>query len=141
MIRVVLLLAAIGASASANLDAVKTEPNLEKRSERALLNADVALNEARQAWQAGNLDVYRKGVEETLQSVELSYKSLQDTGKRARRSPKFFKRAELTIRKLIKRLDAFEKEVGIEDREPVQMALKRVHEIHDQLVTDIMTKK
>lgn len=125
----------------AGLDAVKAEPNLEKRSERALVNAEEALNDARQAWQAGDLGAYRGHVDEILQSVELSYKSLQDTGKRARRSPKFFKRAELNIRKLIKRLDAFEKEVDLEERDPVRTALKRVHEIHDQLVTDIMTKK
>jgi hypothetical protein len=125
----------------ASLDAVKAEPNLEKRAAKALDNADEQIGVAKKAYDDGEQQAFLAAVNEVAESVELSYQSLSDTGKRARRDPKHFKRAELKTRTLIRRLDGLEKAVGLEDREQVSAALKKVHEIHDQLVTDIMTKK
>jgi hypothetical protein len=45
------------------------------------------------------------------------------------------------MRSIIRRLDNLEKEVGLEDRPAVQAVLKRVHEIHDETLLNIMTQK
>jgi hypothetical protein len=78
-----------------DLAGVKTEPNLEKRSELALENANAALDQAREAYTGGDLAKLRMELDEVGDSVDLAYQSLEETGKDARRNPKFFKRAEL----------------------------------------------
>ena len=124
----------------ADLSQVRAEPNLEKRSELALEYANAALNQAKKAYEETSTD-FPTQMDEVRQAVELSYQSLHDTGKAARRSPKYFKRAEMRMRALIKRLDNLEREVGLEDRLPVDEAKKRIIQVHDQVLFDIMSKK
>src|SRR5277367_2846444 len=88
-----------------DLAAIKLEPNLERRSERAIDNASAAMDMARDASSAGELEKAKGALEEVRDSVDLSYQSLVDSGKSARRNPKFFKRAELKTRILMRRLD------------------------------------
>ncbi len=124
-----------------DLEGIKAEPNLEKRSDRALEYAGREISEARQAYSAGDLNKTRQALEEVRSAVELSYDSLQATGKNQRRSPKHFKRAEMQIREMLRRLRGIEDEFSIEDRAMVQRIEQRLQEIHDELLSGIMTKK
>jgi hypothetical protein len=142
MIRQILLALSLACFCGAgDLDAIKAEPNLEKRSERALDNADRQIDAARKAYAAGDVNSTRQALHEVRASVELSYTSLQETGKNPRRSPKHFKRAEVRIREMLRRLRGLEDEFSVEDRPPVQEVEQRLQEIHDELLTGIMTKK
>ena len=125
----------------ADLASVKSESNLERRSERALDNASLAIDAAREASQKGSASQFETALQELQDSVELSFNSLQQTGKAARSSPKYFKRAELKTRALLKRLDTLESEIPYDERAKLAGVKKRLHEINDQLVLDIMTKK
>jgi hypothetical protein len=125
----------------ADLSEVKNEPNLERRSERALDNANTAIDEARKAYKAADLGNFTSRIREVEESAELSYQSLQDTGKAARRSPKFFKRAEMKMHALAKRLEALGAEVSLEDRVAIESARKTLSDLEDKIVFDIMTKK
>jgi hypothetical protein len=136
-----LLLFLIPLALLADLRSIEAEPNLEKRSDRALAHADDTIDAARKAFKDSDVKAFNGALLEVRESVELSQKSLDKTGKAARRNPKYFKRAELKMRSLIRRLDNLEKEVGLEDRPAVQDVLKRVHEIHDQTLLNIMTQK
>ena len=134
----------LGGFASISADdfpAVMAEPNLEKRSEIALQEADRAITAAKKAYEEKNLQDFKARVTDVEGLVQLSYKSLQDTGKRARSKPKFFKRAELTIRALIRRLDTLATDVALDDRDVVAQAHKRLNEVHDNVLHDVMTKK
>jgi hypothetical protein len=125
----------------ADLSVVKSEPNLEKRSEKALENANTAIDEARKAYKASDLAIFKSLINEVEESAELSYKSLADTGKAARRSPKFFKRAEMKMHALAKRLEALGADVSMEDRAAVESVRKKLSDLEDKLVFEIMTKK
>jgi hypothetical protein len=125
----------------AALDTVLAEDNLEKRSDLALKYADTRLDAAREAYAKADPESFRALMGEFTGAVELSYESLQESGKKARRNPKYFKRAEKSIRKLLARLETLTVEVAIDDRPTVTTASKRLNEIHDQLILDIMTKK
>jgi hypothetical protein len=140
MAAILLALVAYPVSAT-EMDAVMAEGNLEKRSDLALKYADARLNDARRAYEQGQYEDFRALMKEVTGAVELSYTSLDESGKKARRNPKYFKRAEKNIRKLLARLDTLRVDVAIDDRPIVQSAAKRLNEIHDQLVLDIMTKK
>jgi hypothetical protein len=127
--------------ARADLAEVKNEPNLEKRSERALEHANNVIDEARKAYKAPDPEVFKSLIREVEESAELSYKSLQDTGKAARRSPKFFKRAEMKLHALAKRLAALSAEVSLEDRTEVETVRKTLSDLEDKIVFEIITKK
>src|SRR6202162_2061284 len=99
-----------------DLGTIKQEPNLERRSDLAMQYANSALDTAREAYTAGNIDKTETAIEEVESSVDLAYDSLGQTGKDPRRSPKFFKRAEMSTRQLLRRLDGMMESMSVADR-------------------------
>ncbi|MGA3204006.1 MAG: hypothetical protein ABSF12_16075 [Bryobacteraceae bacterium] len=124
-----------------DLAAIKLEPNLERRSERALENAAAAMDTARDASMGGDSAKVKASLEELRDSVDLAYQSLVDSGKSARRNPKFFKSAELKTRQLMRRLEGLAQAVDADDRPFVETVRDRVSQVHDDLIQDIMQKK
>ncbi|MCC6587853.1 MAG: hypothetical protein IT168_14250 [Bryobacterales bacterium] len=126
----------------ADLDTARSEPNLEKRSEKAMLNAEAALDSARKAYETGDMKAVRGALTEIGDSIALTRESLDSSGKNARKSPKYFKKAELALRKLMRRLDSFRLELGVDERPPVETLLQSAHSAHDHILAAIMgTKK
>jgi hypothetical protein len=123
-----------------DLGAIKTEPNLEKRSELALDYANTALDAARDAYSAGEDAKALGALDEVRESVDLSWHALVDTGKYARNN-KFFKRAEVRTRALLRRLDGLRDTVAVDDQPAVEKVRARVEEVHDVLIEGIMGKK
>lgn len=126
--------------AFADLAAVKAEPDLNKRSEMALLNADEKIDEARQAYQAGNQNAEAAAIQEVEDSVTLCYAALEQTHGTPRKS-KYYKHAELKVSALMRRLTSFRDEVDYEFRPRVDTVLKHISDIHDELISDIMSRK
>jgi hypothetical protein len=123
-----------------DMGAVKAEPDLEKRSELALANADREIDEARKAYGAGDQKAAQAALEEVSDSVVLSYDSLEHSHTAPRRS-KYYKRAEQKVQALVRRLSGFRDEVSFDSRQSVERVLNKLSEVHDQLITDIMSKK
>jgi hypothetical protein len=122
-----------------DLAAIKLEPNLERRSDLALGNASAAMDAARDA--STDEAKLKAALTELRESVDLAYQSLVDSGKSARRNPKFFKRAELKTRELMRRLEGLAQAVDADDRVFVESIRDRVSKVHDDLIQDIMQKK
>jgi hypothetical protein len=126
--------------AFADLAAAKAEPDLNRRSELALMNADEKIDEARQAYQAGNEAAEQAAIQEVAESVALCYQSLEKAHGEPRKN-KYYKRAELKVSALMRRLSGFRDEVSVDFRPNVEAALKRLSDIHDELLSDIMSRK
>jgi hypothetical protein len=126
---------------ASDLAAVRQEPNLERRSELALENAGTALADAREAYAAGNLEKAQVEASVVEESVTLAYDSLTGSGKDPRRDPKFFKRAEMTTRQLLRRIDGVIESMSVQDRAILLAVRDRVSDIHDELLNSIMKKK
>jgi hypothetical protein len=124
-----------------DLTAVRQEPNLERRSELALDNAANAITGCGQAYKSGDLEKTKAAASEIEESVTLAYESLRDSGKDPRRSPKFFKRAEMTTRQLLRRIDGVIESMSVSDRAILLIVRDRVSDIHDELLNGIMKKK
>lgn len=139
-IGIVLVLVGAGA-ARADLDQARQEPNLEKRSKLALENADVALRAAREDYRAGDTMDTTTKINEVIESVDLAYTSLTETGKNPRKSPKYFKQAEMQTRELSRKLDDFQHEMSYTDRPSLDKVRVRVQEVHDELLTGLMEGK
>ncbi len=135
------ILLAACASVRADLQTVMAERNLERRSRLALEYADRALTSAREAYRKGDLELATERIELVQKSVELAGASLDETGKNPRRRPKWFKRAEISIRELLKKLDAFEREMAAADREMLSKATASIQTVHDNLLFGLMEGK
>ena len=137
----VLAAALASAPARADLTAARAEPNLEKRSRKALDNADRAVTAARQAYRNGELQQSLAALEEVGESVLLAHESLRQTGKNPARSPKHFKHAEIKTRGLLRRLDDFRQEMSVEDREALDRVRAVIDRVHRELLEGIMGGK
>ena len=124
-----------------DLTTIQVEPNLEKRSERALDNANLALDAARDDYNSGNYDKSQNELQEVCDSVDLAYQSLSDSGKDPRKDPKFFKRAELRTRELLRRLEGVGQGMSQVDRGVLEKVRARISEVHDNLLNGIMSKR
>lgn len=138
-----LLIAAIFATqmCAADLASIRQEPNLERRSQLAMDFANTALDAAHSQYGAGDTAKTEATLTEVGAAVDLAYQSLLDTGKEARRDPKFFKRTELATRQLLRRIEGMADAMGYQDRAAAEKLRDRVAEIHDDLIKAIMSKK
>ena len=121
-----------------DLATVKSEPNPERRSDRAIENANAALDAARAAYDRGDIEKVKGAIEEVRESVDLSLRSLQESGKNPRDNS-HYKTAEKATRALLRRLDSFRDAVSAEERDMVEAVRAHVSEVHDELLDAIMT--
>ena len=126
--------------AFADVTSVKSEPNPEKRSDLALDNANQAIDEARAAYNAGDIKKTDAELDEIREFVNISLQSLEESGKKPRNS-KYYKNAEIKLRHMLRRLSGFHDEMNVEDRKPLDDTAARVQEVHDRLLAAIMSKK
>jgi uncharacterized membrane protein len=123
-----------------DLSGVKAEPDLNHRSELALMNAEEKLDAARMAYQAGDEAAEAADIQEVADSVALCYDSLEQVHGAPRKS-RYYKKAELRVSALMRRLAGFRDDVAFDFRSNVDAVLKKVSDIHDELLSDIMSKK
>ncbi|MBZ5625097.1 MAG: hypothetical protein LAQ69_41295 [Acidobacteriia bacterium] len=128
-------------SLRADLKRAQAEPNLEKRSQLAMDNAFAAYQVARASYEKGENDPAAAAIAEILESVDLAYASLTQTGKDPRKSSKWFKKAEMQTRDLVRKLDSFQQMMGFTDRPMLDQVKARVQQVHDNLLLGIMEGK
>ena len=125
---------------AADIEAVKSEPDLERRSELALANADKQIDAAKQAFSGGDEKAQEQALVDVQELVNVSYDALEHAN-RAPRKSKYYKNAEMKVTALLRRLHSFRDQVGFESREAVDSVIKRVSYVHDELLAAIMSKK
>jgi hypothetical protein len=125
-------------AARADLAPVRAETNLERRSDKALDNAEKMVEAAEKSYKAGDSAATSAALEEVKQSVELSFKSLHDTGKDPRKSPGHFKRAEIKTREMLRRLRDFQLGMAVDERDQVEAVRECVRQVHEDLLSGIL---
>ncbi len=140
MRRLIPLLASLlcaAALTAADLDAVRSERDPNRRAELALNNAEMALNETRNAAHAGDTAKVTAALNEGRESADLCYDSLRKSGKSPRRN-NHYKKAELKLRALIRMLDGFTIDIPLEQREDAAATERHMQEVHDHILQDEM---
>ena len=125
----------------ADLKAALAERDLGRRSKLALDNAGAALKAAREAYQQGDNAALAASAKEFQDSIELCWDSLESTGKNPRKSPRWFKQAEIETRSLLKKLDSLQHDMGFEERPVLDSAKARLQKVHDDLLVGLMEGK
>jgi hypothetical protein len=103
-------------------------------------NADQALKLARDAYEKSDLINTAGLLAEVKASVELADASLKSTGKKASRSPKAFKYAELRTSELLRRIETFSQDMNFADRPMIEPVKSTIQHVHDALLDAIMEK-
>jgi hypothetical protein len=135
-------LACVGAaSPPGSLTAAKAERDLGRRSKLALDNAGAVLKEARDAYGKGDSAALASAAKEFEESVDLCWQSLESTGKNPRKSPKWFKSAEIETRNLLKKLSSLQDDLPFEERPVLDKAKARLQKVHDDLLVGLMEGK
>ena len=137
---IALAVATAGAPGSSELEAVKAEPDLERKARRALEFSRAQVDRVLAAYQQDDPEGGKQILAEIQEAVELAHEALMATGKPARRRPKHFKRAEIQTRRLLNQLDDLSRNLLVDERGAVDPVRERVSEINDQLLRAIMTK-
>jgi hypothetical protein len=125
---------ACGLAAAQGLEAVKAEPNLERRSDMALAYAGDVLTRLRTDLETKEWPAVAPEIEEFRAAIDLSFAALKSTGKNARRNPKYFKRAELKLRELGRRLRGLQVLLAVDDRPKMDEVIAYVDKLQDELV-------
>jgi hypothetical protein len=125
----------------ADLKRAQAETNLEKRSQLAMDNAVAQYQAARAAYDKGDTDQTAAAIAEIVESVDLADTSLRQTGKDPRKSSKWFKKAEMETRDLVRKLESFQQMMGFTERPMLDTVKARVQQVHDDLLLGIMEGK
>jgi hypothetical protein len=128
-------------SLQADLTRALAEKHLERRSALALENASTAYQRARTAYEKGESEEAASALAEVQESVSLAHTSLKATGKDARKSPKWFKRAEIDTRQLLRKLDGFHDAMSFSDRALIGAVKATVQQVHEELLRELMQGK
>jgi len=137
----VLVLIVLTGALRADLKRALAESNLEKRSGLALENAAAAYQRARAAYEKRDEPQVAAAADEILESVQLAHASLTATGKDPRKSPKWFKRAEINTRDLLRKLESLQQAMSFSDRSLLDKARALVQHVHDDLLLGLMQGK
>ncbi len=140
MLLLALLTGAVWAQPS-DLAAIAAEKDPEKRYVQALDFAASRIGSARKHYQHGEIEAFRAALSTMKEAVELSDATLRGTGQNPSKKPKHFKRAELKIRDMLKRLRNFAQDVSVIDRDVVTTTHARLNVIHEELLLDIMGRR
>ena len=141
MIRVAVCVLGLAFLAYGELSEIRNEPNLEKRAELALQNAQKMFQEAKAAYAEQKVEEAGRALKEMQASVELARDSLDATGKNPRKKPKYFKMGEKETQNLLRRLDGLENAMDLNDRKMIEGPKAKVQEVHDQWLNDIISGK
>ncbi|MGA2040359.1 MAG: hypothetical protein ABSH42_13865 [Bryobacteraceae bacterium] len=130
-----------GISRADELAQARSEPNLEKRARLALDQSAAALEAARSDYQKGDTDRVVADAARIVDSVDLAFLSLNQTGKDPRKSSRWFKYAEIQTRGLLRKLDTLERDMNFADRPVIEKAKTEVQQVHDKLLLGLMEGK
>jgi len=132
-----LFIAALGI----DFEAVKAEPVLEKRAQRALDFAQERLTQARKHYEAAEDSDFARSLNLATEGAEFCLTSLEAMGKHPSRNTRHYKAAELRLRELLRRLTTLRNDVSVDLRPQVVEAENRVSLVHEKLLDGVMSRK
>jgi len=122
-------------------DAVKAEPVLEKRAQRAIDWAGTRLTEIRAAYDKGDYKQLKPAMGEVAEAAEFCLATLEAMGKHPAKNVKNYKLSEKRMRELLRRVTTFRADVGFDDRASVEPAEARINAVHEKLLAGALSRK
>jgi hypothetical protein len=114
---------------------VTSERNPGKRSEIAIDFADKAFDQARSFYQSGDIAHGESQLNLVATLADECFTSAQESHK-----AKYYKRDEMKVSTLTRRVRSFADDLGYEQREKASLLASHLDEIHDKLLRGVMGK-
>ncbi len=112
----------------------QAERNLYKRVEKGLETADAQLDEARKIYREGNPYKAQEQMDVSLDTALEAYQMIVDSGEDMRKRAGRFKKIEIQMRGILRKLEDYNAQVELLDRGPVHRAWQTVSRMQDQLL-------
>jgi hypothetical protein len=131
------MLAALAASASAQafLADLKSEHDPGRRAELALSFADESFDSAKSLYQKGDIHQGDVALENMTSALNACVESLAAANK-----AKIYKKAELKVAMLQRRLSGLTDALGVLERGWAEQTARKMEEIHEKLLDGVMRK-
>jgi hypothetical protein len=129
------------ASAAAIPHQPRAQAKLERQSIVALKAAGRALKAAHEAYRDDDLAMMSAAVDKFEQEFDLACSFLTQSGENPRENPRYFKEAEIQIRKLSRKLDYLQVQMRYDDQLILEGAKARLQQVDDELVIGLVGGK
>jgi hypothetical protein len=116
-------------------DEVRNQPNPGKRSEVAIEAANRSLDEARESYLGGDSKKGDSEIKEVEALADECLSSVEQANKY-----RYWKKAELKIRQLTRRVESLTDDLGYDQRAKAQELRAHLDQIHDKLLAGVMRK-
>jgi len=126
---------AVSASAQAFLTEIKSEHDPVKRVEMALSFADESFDSAKTNYKKGDIHQGDVALENMTSALNACVESVAAANK-----TKFYKKAEMKVAMLQRRLSGLMDDISITERGWAEQTARRVEEIHSKLLDGVMRK-
>lgn len=131
----VFLVCACTVQSQSFLTELQAEQNPQRRSEKALVLADTAFDNARDFYQKGDIDKGDAQLENMTKALNTCVESLNEAHK-----GKFYKKAEMNVAALQRRMEGLLTDLSVQRRGWAEYTSRKLEEIHDKLLNGVMGK-
>lgn len=111
------------------------ERNLYRRVERGMEMASAKLDEARKTYSSGDPYKSQEQLETCVDIALEAYSMIVESGEDMRKRATRFKKSEIILRGIYRKLEEHEKAVDIVDRGPVERARQTVSKMQDNMLS------
>ena len=132
--RIAILLFVLAASVAAQPKDWRAEDDIRKRAELGLKVAEDQLESARAVYRKGDPYEAQAQLEESLATMLEVYQMILEEGEDLRKNARRYKKVEITLRGIARRLEDFERQAEVVDRGPIARARQTVSLMRDNLL-------
>jgi tetratricopeptide (TPR) repeat protein len=110
------------------------EKNLYKRAEKGLEVAEAQLDAARETYRNGDPYKAQAELEDSLETIMEAYQVIVDSGEDMRKRASRFKKFEIRLRGIYRKMEDHETQAEVLDRGPIERARQTVSKMQDKLL-------
>lgn len=128
------LLVAFAFALAAQTEDWRAERDVRKRVELGLKVAEHQLDEARKVYRSGDPYQAQAGLEESVDTMLEAYQILVDTGDDMRKQARRYKKIEIDLRGILRKLEDFRMQAEVVDRGPIERAAETVSRMRENML-------
>lgn len=113
---------------------IQSEQNPVKKAKYEIRLAHLELQQARDAYEQGNVQLGAKLLEAFAEHMTTSWKFLRDSGRQAAKQPQGFKELDISLRQDVRLLEDLRHRVAYFDRGPVDKAAQEMERIRSEVL-------
>lgn len=129
-----LLFVAFAVSLAAQTKDWRAERDVRKRAELGLKAAESQLDDARQVYRSGDPYQAQAGLGEAVDTMLEAYQMVVDAGDDMRKQARRYKKVEIGLRGILRKLEDFQMQAEVVDRGPIERAAQTVSRMRDNML-------